>query len=71
VVKNEDDVITAGSNQLAENIVPIFCVSNVTGDGLELLTKFLHVLPPGISIKEKERLEQVFIFVRATMFPDL
>ncbi|PSN51832.1 GTP-binding protein 2 [Blattella germanica] len=48
----------SGSNQLAENIVPIFCVSNVTGDGLELLTKFLHVLPPGISIKEKERLEQ-------------
>ncbi|KDR21701.1 GTP-binding protein 2 isoform X1 [Zootermopsis nevadensis] len=58
VVTNEDDVITAGSNQLAENIVPIFCVSNVTGDGLELLTKFLHVLPPGISVKEKERLEQ-------------
>jgi GTPase len=75
VVKNEDDVITAGSNQLAENIVPIFCVSNVTGDGLELLTKFLHVLPPGISIKEKERLEQVFIFDlmvagRAATFPD-
>jgi GTPase len=60
VVKNEDDVITAGSNQLTENIVPIFCVSSVTGDGLELLTKFLHVLPPGISIKEKERLEQVY-----------
>jgi len=61
VVKNEDDVITAGSNQLAENVVPIFCVSNVTGDGLELLTKFLHVLPPGISIKEKERLGQVCV----------
>lgn len=59
MVRNEDDVITAGSHQLAGNIVPIFCVSNVTGDGLELLTKFLHVLPPGISIKEKERLEQV------------
>lgn len=62
MVTNEDDVITAGSNQLAENIVPIFCVSNVTGDGLELLTKFLHVLPPGISVKEKERLEQVCLF---------
>jgi GTPase len=61
VVKNEDDVITAGSNQLSENVVPIFCVSNVTGDGLELLTKFLHVLPPGISIKEKERLVQVHV----------
>lgn len=58
VINNVDDVITAGSNQMTENIVPIFCVSSVTGDGLDLLTKFLHVLPPGISIKEKERMEQ-------------
>lgn len=75
MVTNEDDVITAGSNQLAENIVPIFCVSNVTGDGLELLTKFLHVLPPGISVKEKERLEQVrmFSFLQCVslMLPDI
>lgn len=59
VIKNIDDVITAGANQLTENVVPIFCVSSVTGEGLELLLKFLHVLPPGISAKEKERLEQV------------
>ncbi|KAK3921921.1 GTP-binding protein 2 [Frankliniella fusca] len=58
LVQNEDDVITAGSNQMAANIVPIFCVSSVSGNGLELLTRFLHVLPPGVSIKEKERLEQ-------------
>lgn len=58
IVQNEDDVITAGSNQLASNVVPIFCVSSVTGEGLELITKFLHVLPPGVSVKEKERLEQ-------------
>nr|CAD7260178.1 unnamed protein product [Timema shepardi] len=58
IVTNEDDVITAGSNQLSENIVPIFCVSSVNGKGLELLTKFLHVLPPGVSLKERERMEQ-------------
>nr|XP_018902782.1 PREDICTED: GTP-binding protein 2 [Bemisia tabaci] len=58
VVRNEDDVLTAGSNQLSENIVPIFCISSVTGEGLELLTRFLHVLPPGVSNKEKQRLEQ-------------
>ncbi|CAH1153596.1 unnamed protein product [Phaedon cochleariae] len=58
VIKNLDDVITAGANQLTENVVPIFCVSSVSGEGLELLLKFLHVLPPGISLKEKERLEQ-------------
>ncbi|XP_073997100.1 GTP-binding protein 2 isoform X3 [Rhodnius prolixus] len=60
LIRNEDDVITASSNQLRENIVPIFCVSSVTGEGLDLLIRFLHVLPPGISTKEKERLDQEF-----------
>lgn len=59
IIKNLDDVITAGANQLTQNVVPIFCISSVTGEGLELLLKFLHVLPPGVSAKEKERLEQV------------
>ncbi|KRT83365.1 hypothetical protein AMK59_4740 [Oryctes borbonicus] len=57
-VKNIDDVITAGANQLKGNVVPIFCVSSVTGEGLDLLLKFLHVLPPGVSAKECDRLEQ-------------
>lgn len=58
LIKNDDDVITAGANGLADNVVPIFCVSSVTGRGLDLLQKFLHVLPPNISVKEKERLEE-------------
>lgn len=58
VIRNLDDVITAGANQLTENVVPIFCVSSVSGEGLDLLLRFLHVMPPGISSKEKERLEQ-------------
>ncbi|KAK5639710.1 hypothetical protein RI129_012202 [Pyrocoelia pectoralis] len=58
IIKGYDDVITAGTNQLKENTVPIFCVSTVTGEGLELLLKFLYVLPPGINSKEIERLQQ-------------
>lgn len=58
VVRTEDDVITASSNQLADNIVPIFCVSSVSGVGLDLLSRFLYLLPPGVSNKERERLEQ-------------
>lgn len=58
IIKNLDDVITAGANQLTANVVPIFCVSSVTGEGLDLLLKFLHVLPPGVGNKERERLEQ-------------
>ncbi|KAB0801296.1 hypothetical protein PPYR_05650 [Photinus pyralis] len=58
IVNDYDDVITAGTNQLKENTVPIFCVSTVTGQGLDLLVKFLYVLPPGINSKELERLQQ-------------
>lgn len=64
VIKTLDDVITAGANQLTENVVPIFCVSSVNGEGLDLLFKFLYVLPPGVSVKERERLEQVMRILR-------
>ncbi|MCL4135120.1 UNVERIFIED_CONTAM: hypothetical protein GTU68_024517 [Idotea baltica] len=59
LIESEDDAITAGSNQLDSNIVPIFCVSSVTGEGLCLLKKFLFVLPPKMSSVEREKLEQV------------
>ncbi|XP_055587778.1 GTP-binding protein 2 [Uranotaenia lowii] len=58
LISNEDDVLNANAHQTHEQIVPIFCVSNVTGDGLDLLTKYLYVLSPEISNSEKERLEQ-------------
>lgn len=58
LVTTDDDMLTAGSQQLSEQIVPIFCMSNITGDGLSLVTRFLYVLSPGISNSEKERLEQ-------------
>lgn len=59
LIQNDDDVIMAGPRQLSEQVVPIFCVSNVTGAGLDLLARFLFVLSPGISNAEKERLEQL------------
>ena len=34
VGKSEDDCITAASNSLKKNTVPIFCVSSVSGSGL-------------------------------------
>ncbi|XP_058811686.1 GTP-binding protein 2 [Topomyia yanbarensis] len=58
LISNEDDVLNANAHQSMEQIVPIFCISNVTGNGLDLLTKYLYVLSPGISNSEKERLEQ-------------
>lgn len=58
LIATDDDVLTAGSRQLSEQVAPIFCVSNVNGVGLDLVTRFLYVLSPGISNSEKERLEQ-------------
>lgn len=58
LIQTNDDVITAGTKQFPEQIVPIFYVSNVTGEGLDLLTRFLFLLSPRISNAEKERLEQ-------------
>ena len=58
-VRNEDDLMTVCSNQSSEQFLPIFCVSSVTGEGLELLTQFLYLLSPGVSLKERELLEQV------------
>lgn len=58
VVNSSDDMISAGASGLSANVVPIFCLSSVTGEGLELLTRFLHLLPPTRPEKEKSRLEE-------------
>lgn len=58
VVETKDDCITAASNSLNQNIVPIFKVSSVAGTGLERIKQFLHLLPPGVGQKEAGRLEQ-------------
>uniref|UniRef100_A0A182Q877 Tr-type G domain-containing protein n=1 Tax=Anopheles farauti TaxID=69004 RepID=A0A182Q877_9DIPT len=58
LITNQDDVLNANAHQSVEQVVPIFCVSNVAGTGLDLLIQYLYVLSPGISNAEKERLEQ-------------
>lgn len=63
VVQNEDDLMAACSSQTNEQSIPIFCVSGVTGEGLELLTKFLYLLSPEVSLKERELLEQVGVII--------
>lgn len=47
VVKNEKDVVNSVKS-FNERLVPIFEVSSVTGDNLELLRMFFHLLPPRI-----------------------
>eukprot|EP01133_Synstelium_polycarpum_P005678 gene5678-6559_t len=45
VIRNQDDVVVAARNFISERICPIFCVSNVTGENLDLLRAFLNLLP--------------------------
>lgn len=58
VIHSLDDVITAGRLHLKQDVIPIFCVSNVNGDGIKMLLKFLHILSPGISLEDKQRFDQ-------------
>ncbi|EGC39348.1 hypothetical protein DICPUDRAFT_147862 [Dictyostelium purpureum] len=55
VIRNQDDVVVAARNFVSERIVPIFTVSNVTGENLDLLRSFLNLLP---AKKEWEILSQ-------------
>ena len=58
IVKTSDDCITAASNSLNNNIVPVFCISSVSGTGLQDIKQFLHLLPPGVGQTEASKLEQ-------------
>ena len=58
LVQTSDDCITAASNSLRSNVVPIFCVSSVTGDGLKDIKQYLHLLPPGVGQSEADKLDQ-------------
>ncbi|XP_052383916.1 GTP-binding protein 1-like isoform X2 [Oncorhynchus keta] len=49
LVQNKDDVIVTASNFSSERMCPIFQVSNVTGDNMDLLS-FLFSLLPSLSV---------------------
>ncbi|KAH8394891.1 hypothetical protein KR222_008613 [Zaprionus bogoriensis] len=44
VVRSQDDVVLSATNFVSERLCPIFQVSNVSGDNLELLKMFLNLL---------------------------
>lgn len=44
MVKNTDEVVLSATNFVSERLCPIFQVSNVTGDNLDLLKMFLNLL---------------------------
>ncbi|KAF9584543.1 hypothetical protein BGW38_006068 [Lunasporangiospora selenospora] len=56
-VKNHEDVVVTAGNFVSERICPIFQVSNVTGEGLDLLKNFLNVLPISQKYNKDEPVE--------------
>jgi GTPase len=44
-VKNMEEVVVTAGNFVSERVCPIFQISNVTGEGLDLLKQFLNLLP--------------------------
>ena len=59
VVTKEEDLLKAANMFVDKSICPIFAVSCVTGENLDLLKKFLNILPPRLTSKEQERLSQL------------
>lgn len=58
VVKTEDDVFIASTNFNSNQVTPIFTVSCVTGENLNLVKKFLNLVPPSRSPMDQEKLAQ-------------
>lgn len=55
-IASEEDALKAANCFVSDKITPIFCISCVTGRGLDLLYTFLNVLPPTIDQREREQL---------------
>uniref|UniRef100_A0A914VEM1 GTP-binding protein 1 n=1 Tax=Plectus sambesii TaxID=2011161 RepID=A0A914VEM1_9BILA len=57
MVQSMDDVIVSASNFCSERICPIFQVSNVTGQNLDLVKSFLNLLPVRSAAHEEDPAE--------------
>lgn len=57
MVKTADDVILSATNFVSERLCPIFQVSNVTGENLDLLKTFLNLLTTRMEYHENEPAE--------------
>ncbi|KAJ8398831.1 hypothetical protein AAFF_G00420280 [Aldrovandia affinis] len=57
LVQNKDDVIVTASNFCSERMCPIFQISNVTGENMDLLKMFLNLLSSRTSYSNEEPTE--------------
>ncbi|KAF1379371.1 hypothetical protein PFLUV_G00175370 [Perca fluviatilis] len=57
LVQNKDDVIVTASNFSSERMCPIFQISNVTGENMDLLKMFLNLLSSRTSYRDDQPAE--------------
>jgi GTPase len=57
LIESKDDVISAVKNFHTAHVVPIIHTSNVTGQGLDLLTSFLNLVPVTPKVSESKSVE--------------
>ncbi|XP_018330152.1 GTP-binding protein 1 [Agrilus planipennis] len=57
MVKTTDDVVLSATNFVSERLCPIFQVSNVTGENLDMLKTFLNLLTTRMEYHENEPAE--------------
>ncbi|XP_057699770.1 GTP-binding protein 1-like [Corythoichthys intestinalis] len=57
LVQNKDDVIVTASNFSSERMCPIFQISNVTGENMDLLKMFLNLLSSRTAFNDDEPAE--------------
>lgn len=60
IVRTEDDVIVAATNFITNQVTPVFTASCVTGENLDLVKRFLNLVPPARSPLDQEKLAQEF-----------
>lgn len=58
-VDTYEDVITCAKNIHSESVVPIFYVSNVTGEGIDKLRYFLNLIPAKNNIPKSDKVQIV------------
>lgn len=58
IIKDKDDVVVLSRKMSSGKLVPIFKISSVTGDGIDLLRQFLNLLPSGKFARWNQEREQ-------------
>ncbi|XKL61527.1 hypothetical protein PGB90_008584 [Kerria lacca] len=57
MIKHPDDVVIGAKNMLCERLCPIFLISSVTGENLDMLKMFLNLLSTRISFNNEDPAE--------------